>query len=221
MDKIALFFVMLIFCIEAIAQEGYCRVLLPEISGTYSGGCRKGLAHGQGVAQGIDSYKGQFSKGLPNGQGTYKKTNGTYYEGQWKKGLKTGKGKMVYRDSIVSGYWKDDKYVGKKVIPPYEIKYSMNVARSSIKKSTGILDEVKIRILQGGADNSNISDLSITPSSGDQFNTGSVIGIQNIIYPVNVKVRYTTWNMLHTTTFNVLFEFIINEPGTWDVAINN
>jgi hypothetical protein len=213
--------IILIAGINAYAQESNCRVLYPEISGTYSGDCKRGLAHGKGIAQGIDRYEGHFSKGNPNGIGTYIKADGTSYEGQWKRGVKEGKGKMVYKDSIVEGYWKNDKYIGEKLIPPYSIKSSLSVARSSIKKTSGTMDEVRIRFLQAGGDNGGISGLSIVPSSGDQFQTGAVYGIQNILYPVNVNIRYRTWNLMHTTQFNVLFEFVINEPGTWDVAISN
>jgi hypothetical protein len=221
MRKRLFLIIILIAGINAYAQESNCRVLYPEISGTYSGGCKKGLAHGKGIAQGIDRYEGHFSKGNPNGIGTYTKADGTYYEGQWKRGVKEGKGKMVYKDSIVEGYWKDDKYIGEKLIPPYSIKSSMSVARSSIKKTSGTMDEVRIRFLQAGGDNGGISGLSIVPSSGDQFRMGAVYGIQNILYPVNVNIRYRTWNLMHTTQFNVMFEFVINEPGTWDVAISN
>ena len=171
------------------AQQINCKVLMPEISGTYSGGCKRGLAHGQGVAQGNDWYEGQFVKGLPDGNGTYRWADGPYYEGQWNRGMKEGKGKMVYADSILSGYWKQDRYVGEKLVPPYVIKYSLSVARSSITKSIGSMDAIRIRLLQGGSDNGSVSDLSIVSSSGDQYRTGVVYGIQNIQFPVYVKVQ--------------------------------
>jgi len=97
------------------SQQSDCKVIKAEISGTYEGGCKKGLAQGNGIAQGIDRYEGQFIKGLPSGRGTYKWASGVYYEGEWKNGLREGEGKMVYPDSIVSGIWKEDKYTGKKM----------------------------------------------------------------------------------------------------------
>jgi hypothetical protein len=45
-----------------------CKVMLPGISGKYSGGCKKGLAHGTGTAQGMDTYVGKFRRGLPDEQ---------------------------------------------------------------------------------------------------------------------------------------------------------
>jgi len=35
------------------AQNVDCRVINPDISGTYNGGCKSGLAHGKGIAQGL------------------------------------------------------------------------------------------------------------------------------------------------------------------------
>jgi hypothetical protein len=62
------------------SQQNDCKVLKPEISDSYSGGCKNGLAEGKGVARGIDYYEGQFNKGMPAGKGTYYWADGTYYE---------------------------------------------------------------------------------------------------------------------------------------------
>lgn len=216
-----LFIGLLIFGNSASAQQIECNVTLPAISGSYSGGCKNGMAHGKGIAQGIDHYEGQFSKGMPDGKGTYKWADGTVYEGEWKKGMRTGKGKMIYRDSVINGYWKEDKYLGEKLIPPYKVNYSMGVSRSTIMKTASSLNGVRIRLLQGGGDNTSIQDFSLTYTSGDEYRTGSVYGIQNTFFPLDVKVRYSTWNQFRTSKFNVLFEFTINDPGTWDVVITN
>jgi hypothetical protein len=68
-----LFFVLLIITGSNIyEQTGDCRVAKASISGSYTGGCKNGLAQVKGVAQGIDRYEGQFVKGLPSGTGIYK-----------------------------------------------------------------------------------------------------------------------------------------------------
>lgn len=202
-------------------QQNDCKVLKSEISDSYSGGCRNGLADGKGVARGIDYYEGQFDKGLPSGKGTYKWADGTYYEGHWENGNRDGSGKMVYRDSTVSGYWKDDIYAGKKLIPPYEVMRTESVSRFNIIKSVGAADEVRIRILQGGSDNRTVSNLSISGSSGDEFRTDNVYGLEKISFPLDVKVSYTSRTQFGTSQFRVMFEFRINEPGVWEVTITN
>jgi hypothetical protein len=69
---------------NVFAQQSDCKVTIADISGSYSGGCKKGLAHGKGIAQGKDRFEGQFIKGMPEGKGIYTWANGTYYDGQWK-----------------------------------------------------------------------------------------------------------------------------------------
>lgn len=213
--------VVLIFGNYVYAQQSDCKVTIADISGSYSGGCKNGLAHGKGVAQGTDRYEGQFIKGMPDGKGTYRWAEGTYYEGQWKNGMREGMGKMVYRDSLVTGYWKDDKYLGEKLIPPFKITNSRSVSRSTISKSINVGNGVRIRILQGGSDNTTIEDFSLAYDSGGEYRVGNTFGIQNTLIPLDVKVRYRSWNQLHSTQYDVIFEFTINDPGTWDVAITN
>jgi hypothetical protein len=203
------------------AQQSDCKVKLTSISGTYTGGCKNGLAHGKGTAQGVDFYEGQFIKGMPSGEGTYKWSNGSYYEGEWKDGLKEGKGKLVSKDTVITGFWKNDKYVGTQLIPPYKISRSYNVGRSVIRKTISPLQEIKIRILQGSMDNLLVENFSLVYSSGDEFRSGGIYGIQNVKFPVDVKVMYTTWNPFRTTQFNIVFEFTINDPGAWDVTLYN
>jgi hypothetical protein len=203
------------------SQQNDCKVLKSGISESYSGGCKNGLADGKGVARGIDYYEGQFNKGLPAGKGTYKWADGTYYEGHWENGNRDGSGKMVYRDSTVTGYWKDDIYAGKKLIPAYEVMRTMSVSRYNIIKSVGAVDEVRIRILQGGSDNRTVSDLSVSSSSGDEYRTDNIYGIEKVSFPLDVKVSYTSRTQFGTSQFKVLFDFRLNEPGVWEVAISN
>ena len=212
---------LLLFVSYVYARQTDCKVNKAEISGAYQGGCKNGLAHGKGIAQGVDHYEGQFIKVLPDGKGTYRWASGIYYEGHWKNGLKEGEGKLIYPDSVVTGYWHEDKYAGKKLIPPYQIITSMSVSRYTIAKSAGKTSDVKIRIMQGGLDNISIEDLSLAYDSGHEYRNGNYYGIDNVNFPLSVKVMYRTWNQLMTTQFNVIFEFVINQPGSWDVVLIN
>ena len=216
-------FIMAVFIFgnHVYSQQSGCRVTIAEISGSYSGGCKNGLAHGRGIAWGIDCYDGQFFKGMPDGKGIYKWANGTYFEGQWENGMKEGYGKMVYGDSVVTGYWKRDKYQGTKLIPSFTIVNSRSVSRSTITKSVDTVNGVRIKILQGGIDNTTIEDFSLAYDSGGEYRMANTYGIQNTSVPLHVKVTYLTWNQLHSVQYEVLFEFTVNDPGTWDVVISN
>jgi hypothetical protein len=216
-----IFLITIMLCGNLIYAQDKCNVVMPKLSGIYTGDCKKGLAHGKGMAKGIDSYEGEFRKGYPEGTGTYHWADGTSYEGSWKVGMRDGMGKMIYQDSIVEGYWKEDKYIGKKLIVPYEIINVRSVDRYSIIKSADSPNQVEIRITQGGADNTTISGPSLSYDNGSEFRMGNVFGIRNINFPITIKAVYSTWTQLHTVQYEVTFEFRINEPGLWKVVIAN
>ena len=204
------------------AQETDCKVLAPRISGIYRGECKNSLAHGKGIAQGIDMYEGEFKKGLPEGMGVYNWADGSYYEGYWSQGLRDGSGIMTFSpDSIVRGFWKADKYAGKEKIKQYEVTQSRYVARSSFSRTGNTPLQVKVKLTLGGVPNNTIQDFSMTYSSGEEFRLGTAYGIQNVTYPLTVRMQYRTWNVMRTVMTDVTFEFRINEPGSWDVNIQN
>lgn len=96
----------------------------------------------------------------------------------------------------------------------------MNLARSTFKKS-GAIEGVRILLLQAGSDNVAIENFSIASSSGSEYRSGKMYGIQNVLFPLDVKVKYMTWNKMRTGQIEVIFEFTINEPGAWEVTLNN
>lgn len=221
MTSVRLFLIGLLFLSYPVfAQKTGCDVKVADLSGSYSGGCKNGLAHGKGIAQGTDRYEGRFSNGMPDGKGIYTWSDGKYYEGQWRDGKREGDGKMVYRDSIVSGIWKDDTLYEKKVIPPYMIIRALSVSRYTVTQISKTDNKIRIRFFRGGVENADMGELSLTYTSGNEYQSGSFVGIQNPTFPVDIKIKFSALNYFHTSSFNVIFEFTINEPGTWDVAIS-
>ena len=220
-----LLYVVILFSGSIIYAQNDCKVLIPELSGSYTGKCKKGLAHGKGLAVGTDTYEGRFNKGLPNGSGKYTWEDGRVYDGAWSGGKREGKGTMFYpgeaQNSTVTGFWKNDSFVGKNFVPPYKIIRSRSVTRSSIRKINEMDNGIRLRIYLGGAINSEISAFSMASDTGDQFQTGEVIGIQNAMVPYTVTIKYRTWNHFRTQQHDVDFEFTINEPGTFEVIIHN
>ena len=207
-----------------MSQEN-CTVLVKDLEGSYTGDCKKGLAHGSGQAQGIDFYEGRFSKGLPHGTGKYTWSDGKFYEGEWRKGRRDGEGSMTYpaegQDSVNAGYWKADIYMGKIIVPAYKITRISGVQRSSIVKSSEVGSGFRLNLNLAGQANSGIEGFSMVCGSGTQFQSGSSYGIQDAVVPYSVAVRYRTWNNLHSTQHDVVFEFLINEPGTFEVTLSN
>ncbi|MDA3779115.1 MAG: hypothetical protein PF487_02600, partial [Bacteroidales bacterium] len=119
------FFSFVISINPIISQENIdkCKVLDKNINEYYEGECKKGLAHGKGIAKGIDTYNGKLKKGLPHGYGKYVWKNGSYYEGKWRKGKRNGKGKMYnsLTKKETKGIWKKDVFIKEITERPYEI----------------------------------------------------------------------------------------------------
>lgn len=94
-----------------------CKVLLTAISGSYEGGCKNDKASGIGKAIGMDTYEGNFKNGLPEGIGKYAWKEGNWYEGNFKSGQRSGEGTLhspsvTNSDSLITGFWLKDAYVG-------------------------------------------------------------------------------------------------------------
>ncbi|MCB9015635.1 MAG: hypothetical protein H6541_07535 [Lentimicrobiaceae bacterium] len=213
----------LIYTQYATAQEN-CRVLNINISESYTGKCKNGLAHGQGTATGIDRYEGQFKKGLPDGKGKYTWSTGEVYDGQWRAGKREGIGKYTFLnnglDTINDGQWVNDRYIGPVYNKP-SFKYKEGVDRYSFQKNGTQKNRVLINLYQNGGRNSTISNLLISSSSGYETSLGQAFGFDAVTFPVNIKVMYTSMNKLHTSTIYVRFEFEISEPGDWTLDVHN
>jgi len=105
--------------IYAQQDNSSCKVITKELVGRYSGGCKNGLANGNGDATGAYHYVGAFKDGMPNGTGTYYYSEYEYYNGSFQDGIKEGKGEMHYirksmPDSVIKGYWSGGEFKGSK-----------------------------------------------------------------------------------------------------------
>ncbi len=216
---------------EAYAQN-YCKVLKPGIDSTYTGDCKQGLANGQGTASGVDRYTGEFKKGLPDGTGTYIWINGDKYEGQWKKGLREGSGKFTTayngRDSVISGIWQSDKYIGEESIKPYVILFRNGVTRVSCIRTGDQPLRVSYKFTRGGTSSehtSPISNLLLQGSSGTESSSSSFFGFDDVTFPFEGKITFSAPSALSSpgspsaVTLNYELNFVINQPGAWMVTI--
>ena len=208
---------------QVLAQET-CKVLKPGIDSVYHGKCKKGLAHGKGKADGIDSYFGRFAKGLPDGKGTYTWANGDIYTGDWDEGIRHGEGTYTFKvnekDTTLSGLWKNDEYLGPKPEKPH-VTSNVGVDRYTFKRISDAKDRVLVNILQNGMKNTGISNFLMSGTAGIETTLGQEVGYDYIEFPITIKVSYITFNKLRTQQYPVTFEFKISEPGDWRVEIHN
>jgi hypothetical protein len=220
--KILMILTFAFYAIAATAQSG-CKVLLPALTGSYEGGCRKGLADGEGEAIGTDSYRGSFRKGLPDGEGTYTWATGEVYRGQWKKGLREGKGTFTFRvnerDSVQAGYWKDDHYLGSELIAPYKVNYMVGVTRTSFLNQGSSGSFVSFKFSRSGSFKYYIDGLLMQGSSGNESVMTGFTGFQNVSFPFEGKVQFEAINLLNTVMISYEVRFTINQPGEWLVTI--
>jgi hypothetical protein len=221
-----LMFIFLLTGFENVyGQDSNCQVNMKSISGSYTGGCKKGLAHGSGRAEGLDSYQGGFKKGLPHGEGVYVWRSGKKFEGKFEKGLMYGKGVITQpiadADSILSGYWRKDVYIGKVFLPDVGIVSRRNVDRIEIEEYPGQSAEIRFRFLKMGVKNGEISDLTVTTPTGlQQVSSGEVI-IDNPEFPFNTIITYRTPNKFSTAMLDVRVQLEVNFRGIWVITLYN
>lgn len=96
----------------------------------------------------------------------------------------------------------------------------MSVVRHSIRKTNSPVNEIKVKLVRGGVENAGVENFMIAHSSGSQYQYGTYTGIQNPVFPIDIKVTFTAWNMFRTAKSDVIFDFTINQPGNWEVVIN-
>jgi len=199
-----------------------CKVLKPEISASYAGTCKNGLADGTGEATGEDYYKGDFVKGLPDGKGTYIWKNGATYIGEWEKGLRDGNGtytsKINGKDSVLVGKWKNDKYLGNPAIAKYTVEYRNSIGRVSFIR-VGDRPYVRYKFSRNGSESLNISNLLMQGSSGSENTSASFTGFDEVKFPFKGKVSFFAPSSFMTSTLTCELRFVINEPGSWIVTM--
>lgn len=218
---------------SAFAQEE-CKVLMPSISGKYEGECKKGKANGNGQAEGADTYAGIFKDGLPNGQGIYKWENGNIYSGVWAGGKRDGEGTMTFKragkaDSLVTGFWKKDKYVGRFEKPYKVYNRSVQVSKSEVKFKSSNSNDI-IVLLSNTTGNMPSMSGRVSPKAtltDVNIAKGRYIRLVNL-FEKNQQTAYKLEQV--TFPFRAKFriggqevdvEFMEDGEYTLDIALNN
>jgi len=101
--------VLLLLLTASPLSAAECRVIDPELQGEYQGGCRKGLAHGEGVAKGTAEYRGAFRNGLKDGHGIKTWAWGDRYEGGFVGDRRQGTGSYLWGNGSP---WAGERYEG-------------------------------------------------------------------------------------------------------------
>ncbi len=206
---ISLFLILFIVQLVSYAQD--CKVLDPNLLGVYTGDCKNGKAEGQGKSVGLHSYEGEFKAGLPDGEGIYTDEKGSVFKGQFKKGKREGYGEYIIKngmDSVLTGYWKKNVYVGLyetpyKLISKTSMVNTININTQASKTFPTI--EVSIESFIGGVidvhgENPKPTLTGVVFSKGtyhlmDEMTSQqkkNVYIFNNVIYPATVSFRFGT-----------------------------
>jgi len=210
------------FLVVLFSQDN-CKVLMPAISDSYTGTCKQGLADGKGEALGTDQYNGYFKKGLPEGKGVYIWQTGEKYDGSWKKGLREGTGTYTFKsdgkDTVLTGIWKEDKYVGEKAVATYVIQYRSGISRVSCLKSGDTPNYVVYKFSRAGGSADDINELMLTGSTGTETISNNFTGFEDVTFPFEGKIKFIAPNALRTAMMACELRYVINEPGAWTITI--
>lgn len=208
--SISLFLGTFLFLAPTISFSQDCKVLDPNLTGSYTGDCKNGKADGKGKAVGIHTFEGEFKAGLPDGQGFYTDNLGNSFKGYFKKGKKEGQGLATIKtekgiDSVLTGFWKRDIYIGL-FEAPYKIiskSYMVNTVSVNSESSNNFPTiEVALESVTGGSVDLH-GDIPKPTLTEVIFNKGSynvmnsittqqkrnVYILNNVIYPATVLFK--------------------------------
>lgn len=216
----------ILYCLQSHSQN--CSVMTEALKGTYDGGCKNDKADGTGTAKGEDSYTGEFKNGYPEGKGKYTWKNGEWFEGEWKKGIREGQGTMHYTgtpgDSMQTGFWKKDRYIGK-YEKPYNVTYkTRDVGNISVTKENDRDKEILFAIksesggavhMQGQMDKVAITNIEVengiflTRFDDNSNPKTSLTTLRNVTFPIKLKITMSSEDVL---------EIEILEEGKYNIT---
>lgn len=232
MKRIISFLFAATISITMLAQND-CKVLVKELEGQYNGECKKGLAHGDGAAQGIDTYIGEFKKGYPHGFGVYTYLNGSNYVGAFKKGIKDGYGLFndVSSGNLIQyyGLWLS----GKLVIPNdarglYKLDHfkGATMVIPEVVRGKEYKNQIFIEFTEKGVPTKTATIESYEISSGEYVKNkdrtlNREIQFTNIEeFPVTLKLKYL-YKQVDWRNQDCEFEVTLFVPGEWTIKLEH
>ena len=205
-------------------SEKGCKVLLDNISASYEGECKKGLAEGTGTASGVDTYSGEFKKGLPHGMGRYIWKSGDYYSGDFVEGRREGYGELMVKrgdkkDSLVAGYWTKDIYIGSSSVA-YAVKSMTNIKNILFEKKSDTGNDIYI-VFQQEKKPVAADGLRLTNPQGikaaSEFDYAA---LRKVEFPfLGAKLEFRSRASNGVSIVECAAEFDIFEKGNWQVTV--
>ncbi len=217
---------LMLLAIQAFGQQQTtnCKVLSAKLQGSYQGECKNRLAHGEGTAQGTDTYQGTFKEGVPQGKGKYVYSDGSYYIGEFKNGLRHGEGTLHVMDKESQttqpgklGLWKNDEFIEEILEKKYKLIQSLNTMSTQFDKPDENQDRVEIFL----GTRSIVEGINVYASTGNHYVQGkNRIIIENVSYPLLVRMTYNSQKGI-SEVLPVRVEFELESKGHWKINVNS
>ena len=80
-------------------------------------------------------------------------------------------------------------------------------------------NRVLIKLSMTTSGSPGVSGVSITGSTGIEFQYSGFYGFESITFPFTSVIRCGKWNKLRTAMYEVNFEIEITEPGNWVIEL--
>jgi len=235
MKKIAVLSLLFFAVVTTGFSQYSCKVLVKNLQGQYNGNCKKGLAHGEGSAKGVDSYIGNFRKGYPNGFGVYTYKDGSNYIGKFKKGLKDGFGLLntvTKSGDVVQDYglWMADS-----LIVPNDSRALFKVNRSkgisvvdpNLTRDVSVKNQVFINFQQHGVPDKSVVIQDVEISDGKRIDTkkrslNTLVAFEDIKkFPVTIKLKYQVDKPEKLVPVDCELSIILFTAGRWEINLNH
>lgn len=198
-------------------------VLKNELVGKYEGEQKKGLANGKGTARGKDTYRGEFKKGLPDGEGIYTDSLGNVFKGFFRLGKKNGQGVFTptvsSKEQTISGFWQDDKYIGKEKIEPFQISNKTGSVSPRIFNS-GPGNKVEISVMDPVNNSYLEATILLIGKATPRISYGRYT-YDDVSFPVEFDIQYNCTNKYRVGNIYNTIRIKINAPGNWVITLKN
>ena len=227
-------FMLLVLFTSTLAQHK-CKVLVESLNVQYTGKCKKGLAHGEGVAKGVDIYNGNFKKGYPHGFGVYSYANGSNFIGHYKNGLKDGYGllnKIGESGHLVQHYglWVADSLVVEndtKALLKVKERKGIKLIDPRVNRDVNVKNQVWINFQVDGVTDKTVVMSKAEITSGKVLDTnnrtlGTVVAFDDIEeFPVTFRLKYQIRQKTHFEMKDCVAEVMLFTRGRWEIDINH
>ncbi len=235
MKQINTLLILVFLCSLGVYAQFDCKVKVEALQGQYNGECKKGLAHGEGAARGVDTYQGNFRKGYPHGFGVYTYANGSNYIGNYRQGLRDGYGLMntiTEAGDLVQDYglWLADSLIAgndPKALFKVKDRKGIKLIDPRLTRDDAVKSQIWINFQVNGVPDKTAVLSKAEISNGIVLDTkkralNTLVAFDDIEeFPVTFRLEYEIRQANHFEPLECVVEVTLFTKGLWEIDINH